>query len=79
VNAFVMKDAFMHGILQAKSGDDLKAHTLCSMELFVVVAALLTGAAVELWGLFPQDLVADDSPKDGLPDVPRPLPFCFTF
>jgi hypothetical protein len=72
-----MKDAFMRGILHAKSGDDLKAHTLCSMELFVVVAALLTGAAVELWGLFPQDLVADDSPKDGLPDVPRAIAFLF--
>jgi hypothetical protein len=76
-NAFVTKDAFMRGILHAKSGDDLKAHTMFVMQLDVVVAALLTGAAVELWDVFPQDLVTDDSPEDGSPYVPRVIAFLF--
>jgi hypothetical protein len=76
-SAFVMEDTFMRGILHAKSGDDVKAHTLFFMELDVVVSALLTGAAVELWGIFPQDFVADDSPEDGSPYVPRAIAFLF--
>jgi hypothetical protein len=64
VNAFLMKDAFIRGILFV-------------MELNGVVAALLTGVAIELWGVFLQDLLADDSPKDGLPYVPRVIAFLF--
>jgi hypothetical protein len=43
------------------------------IELFVVISALLSGAAVEMWGAFPQDYVADG----GESYVPRELAFIF--
>jgi hypothetical protein len=44
-----------------------------TIELFVVISALLAGAAVEMWGAFPQDYVADG----GDYYVPRELAFLF--
>ena len=52
---FMFSPKFYWAILHSKSGDNLKAYTLFVMELNVVVSALLCGAAVEMWGAFPQD------------------------
>ncbi|KAL3944976.1 MAG: hypothetical protein SGBAC_000952 [Bacillariaceae sp.] len=51
---FPMSDTFNRALLHSKSGEDLKAHTVFSMEISVVVAALLLGAAIEMWGVFPE-------------------------
>jgi hypothetical protein len=69
-------------MLHSKSGDELKAHTVFMMELFVFVSALLTGAAVEMWGAFPQDYVlsfdkAASSPTGDEPFVPLEMAFVF--
>jgi hypothetical protein len=53
---FPLSDTFDRALLHAKSGADLKAHTVFKLEIGVVVAALLLGAAIELWGVFPQDV-----------------------
>lgn len=53
---FPMSDTFDRALLHSKSGEDLKAHTVFKLEISVVVCALLLGAAIEMWGVFPQDV-----------------------
>jgi hypothetical protein len=55
MSQFMFSPNFHRAILHSKSGGDLKAYNLFVMELNVVVSALLCGAAVEMWGVFPQD------------------------
>jgi hypothetical protein len=77
---FPLTIRFRRAILHSKSGYELKAHTVFMMELCVVVFALLTGAAVEMWGAFPQDYVSPvnrESPGEELSSVPRWLAFLF--
>jgi hypothetical protein len=71
--SFPMSETFDRALLHGKSGGDLKAHTVFKMEIGVVVSALLVGAAIEMWGVFPQDSVAWDKttiPDGGEPYVP---------
>ena len=56
---FLFSETFQRALLHSKSPEELKAHTIFVMELMVVVGALLTGAAIELWGVFPIDYVND--------------------
>lgn len=51
---FPMSHTFNRALLHSKTGDDLKAHTVFSIEIGVVSAALLLGASIEMWGSFPQ-------------------------
>ena len=76
--SFPMTDTFQQALIHSKTGADLKAHTCFVMELSVLASALLLGAAVELWGVFPMDAVADH-PTDGEPYVPRTLALVFHF
>ncbi|CAJ1936309.1 unnamed protein product [Cylindrotheca closterium] len=76
---FPLSDTFDRALLHSKSGADLKAHTVFKMEISVVVAALLLGAAIELWGIFPQDAVAQkhEIPDGGEPYVPYIMALIF--
>jgi hypothetical protein len=78
--AFPMSQTFDRALLHGKSGSDLKAHTVFKMEIGVVVSALLVGAAIELWGVFPQDAIAWDKssiPNGGEPYVPYQMALVF--
>lgn len=74
---FPMTVQFRTALLHSKSGDDLKAHSVFCLELFVVVSALLTGAAVEMWGAFPQDNVLPDGTQTDEPYIPQSMAFIF--
>mmetsp|Transcript_1428 Transcript_1428/g.2817 ORF Transcript_1428/g.2817 Transcript_1428/m.2817 type:complete len:468 (-) Transcript_1428:1828-3231(-) len=77
---FPMSSTFNRALLHSKSGADLKAHTVFRLEIGVVVAALLLGASIELWGLFPADAVdwQATSPADGgEPHVPFAMALVF--
>jgi hypothetical protein len=60
--SFMFSPNFQRAVMHSKSGGDLKAYTLFVLELNVVVSALLCGAAVEMWGVFPQD--TEDVPRE---------------
>ncbi|CAJ1936315.1 unnamed protein product [Cylindrotheca closterium] len=64
---FPMSSTFDRALLHSKSGADLKAHTVFKLEIGVVAAALLLGASIEMWGLFPADAVdwQATAPADG--------------
>ncbi|CAJ1941303.1 unnamed protein product [Cylindrotheca closterium] len=74
-SCFVMSKLFDQALLHAKTGADLKAHTMFVIELSVVASALFLGAAIELWGAFPLDSVTDDVSIHG--GVPQALAFAF--
>jgi hypothetical protein len=59
--SFPMTSQFQKALIHAKSGADLKAHTVFVMELNVLASALFFGAGVELWGSFPMDFVGRDT------------------
>eukprot|EP00980_Cylindrotheca_fusiformis_P017352 scaffold5380_cov131-Cylindrotheca_fusiformis.AAC.29 len=65
-SCFVMSKTFDQALLHAKSGADLKAHTMFVIELSVVASALFLGAAIELWGAFPLDSEGVGSGSYGL-------------
>lgn len=73
-------------MLHSKSPKELKAHTIFVIELMVVIGALLTGAAIELWGVFPQDYVddlkhwtrCDVDDNNGQPFIPNAYATFFT-
>mmetsp|Transcript_29851 Transcript_29851/g.71744 ORF Transcript_29851/g.71744 Transcript_29851/m.71744 type:complete len:468 (-) Transcript_29851:3955-5358(-) len=75
---FPMSDTFNRALLHSKSGDDLKAHTVFSMEISVVVAVLLLGAAIDMWGGFPETSWDKTGITDGgEPYVPYTLAIVF--
>jgi hypothetical protein len=74
---FPLTERFHAAIFHSKSGEELKAHTMFLMELFVVISALLSGAVLEMWGSFPQDYVADGVADGSESYVPRDMAFTF--
>jgi hypothetical protein len=77
--AFPTSGLFQQALIHSKSGAELKAHTVFVMELSVLTSALILGAAVELWGAFPMDMVSDAPDDMSVPYVPRALALVYHF
>ena len=70
---FPLSQQFRKAILHSKKGNEVKSHTIFTMEMNILSCALILGAAVELWGIFPFDVVASDGMDvdDDVPYVPK--------
>jgi hypothetical protein len=77
---FPISDTFDRALLHSKTDYELKAHTVFKMEIGVVISALLVGASIEMWGIFPTDHVTWDKfklPDGGEPYIPYPMALAF--